>query len=150
MRLHGKSRREQAAALKPKSRAELLELIYRLTTFEHCLTPGEIAEAFKCRKRDVVAAMKSGQFIDPVFGPGFFTRGQTSMRVTTSAANQWRRDYFVPVEPIPAEKKERAAAQTGVDVKKAAQKGGCFSRAWVAAAKRWPSGDPEGENGELH
>jgi hypothetical protein len=123
MRLAGKTREELSAALADKKRAELVELIYRLTTFEHHLTAREIADATHCRRRDVLADMRAGRFVDPIFGSGFFCRSENSLRVSASAANAWREQFFVPVDSIPADKKRRARTRvTDVRAKKTAQR----------------------------
>lgn len=103
MRLTGKTRDELAAALADKSRAELLELIFSLVTFERLLSVREIAQASRVCPRDVSAAMKAGAFIDPIHGRGFFCRGSHSLKVSASAANAWRRSFFVSVPELPAD-----------------------------------------------
>jgi hypothetical protein len=110
MRLEGKTRAEIAEALAGKDREALIELIYRLVTFERLLTAREIAEASHINKRDVLADMKAGRFVDPIFGTGFFCRAANSFRVSASAANAWRRSFFVRVhrhdrDPIPEQNK---------------------------------------------
>lgn len=122
MQLHGKTRAELATALRVKSRDELLELIYRLTTFEHLLGPREIAEATGCDKRAVIRDMQAGRFADPIYGPGFFYRGSTSMKVSSAAANAWRASFFVPVPLIPADKKNAGQREIGFAAKKAQQR----------------------------
>jgi hypothetical protein len=103
MRLTGKTREELAAALEDKSRAELLELIFSLVNFERLLSAGEVARASRVSVRDVLADMKAGKFVDPVFGAGFFCRGSNSRRVSMSAANAWRARFFVRVVCQPAD-----------------------------------------------
>jgi hypothetical protein len=58
-------------------------------------TAREIAEAEGCNKRDVLADMKAGRFVDPIFGAGFFCRARNSFRVTGSAVKAWRQSFFV-------------------------------------------------------
>ncbi len=97
MKLTSKTRDEIAVALSGKSRAELLDIIYQLVTFEPLLSAGQIAAASKLNKREVLRDIKAGKFVDPVSGAGFFYRGSSSTRVGLSAANAWRRSFFVPV-----------------------------------------------------
>jgi hypothetical protein len=111
MSLAGKSRNELAASLAGADRDALLDLIFSLVTFERLITAREIAEATHCNKRDVLADMKAGRFVDPIFGAGFFCRASNSFRVSVSAANAWRRSFFVRSrrpDPIPPEKNARA------------------------------------------
>lgn len=110
-----RTRAELEECLRGKSRAQLVDLIFSLVTFEQLLTAREIAAASHMSKRDVLAAMKAGRFVDPMFGPGFFCRASNSLRVSASAANAWRESFFVRIPgngsglfPIPARKKERA------------------------------------------
>lgn len=98
-KLIGRTRGEIERALAGKSREELLDLIYRLVTFEPLLTARQIANTCHVAKRDVLREITQGKFVDPVLGPGFFTRGGNSKKVTISAANAWRASYFVPVSP---------------------------------------------------
>jgi hypothetical protein len=105
MRLNGKTRAELESCLSDKTRAELVDLIFSLVSFDRLLTAREIAEASHVAKRDVIQAMRAGAFVDPMFGRGFFCRAAHSLRVTVSAANAWRRSFFVPVA-VPPYKKE--------------------------------------------
>jgi hypothetical protein len=117
-KLSGKTRDELASILADKPHAELVELIYRLVTFERLLTAREIADASHVSRNDVLADMKAGRFVDPIFGPGFFCRG-IGFRVTTTAANHWREGFFVrPGDgaALPSEKKPRTEM---VDVERA-------------------------------
>jgi len=98
MKLAAKTRCELDTLLQSKSRTELIDLIFRLTTFERLLTAREIAEASHMSKRDVLRDMKAGCFEDPIFGRGFFCRAANSLRVSASAANAWRGSFFVSVE----------------------------------------------------
>lgn len=111
MKLAGKTRTEVETALAGKSRAELVELVFSLVTFERLLTSREIAEASHVAKRDVIRAMRAGGFVDPIFGRGFFCRAGNSLRVSATAANAWRQTFFVPVasrDSIPGHKKSAA------------------------------------------
>jgi hypothetical protein len=116
-KLSGKTRAELISILADKPHAELVELIYRLVTFERLLTAREIADASHVSRNDVLEDMKAGRFVDPIFGPGFFCRG-IGFRVTTSAANQWREGFFIRPGALPSEKK---GVQTDVERVKTAQ-----------------------------
>lgn len=139
MKLAGKSREELADVLADKTRSELLELIFSLVTFERLLSARDISERSLVARRDVLADMKAGKFADPIFGAGFFCRASHSLRVTASAANAWRRSFFVPApadlntthknrESFPSllqsAERERAqtAAQMGVSAENLEQK----------------------------
>lgn len=123
MRLTGKTRAELESCLADKSRAELLDLLFSLVTFERLLTAREIAEASHVAKRDVLAAMRAGCFVDPLHGRGFFCRAGNSLRVSAGAANAWRRSFFVPVvDPIPPHKKDSSPSVIGAGAGKSAQR----------------------------
>jgi hypothetical protein len=124
MKLTGKTRAELAAALAGLDRQALLDLVFSLVSFERLLTAREIAEATHCNKRDVLADMKAGRFVDPIFGAGFFCRAANSFRVSASAANAWRRSFFVPVrrrDAIPTQKNTRSSSQNGIEGEKAGE-----------------------------
>jgi hypothetical protein len=125
MKLVGKTRAELSLALAGLDREALLDVVFSLVTFERLLTAREIAQATHCNKRDVLADMKAGRFVDPIFGAGFFCRAANSFRVSASAANAWRRSFFVPIrrrDPIPLEKKTREPSQNDVNGEKAGQR----------------------------
>ena len=123
MSLIGKTREEVAQALAGKDREQLITLVHSLVTLERLFTAKQIAEAEGCNKRDVLADMKAGRFVDPIFGAGFFVRARNSFRVTGSAVRAWRRSSFVRArDPIPLEKNTRAHLQNGVDEKEAGQR----------------------------
>ena len=129
MKLTGKTREELAAALSGRTRGELVELIFSLVSFERLLSASEIAAASKMSRRDVLADMKAGRFVDPVFGAGFFCRASNSLKVSASAANAWRRSFFVPADSLPPLKKREANGhQIDVDVENLAQKRGLVRR----------------------
>ncbi len=109
MQLTSKTRAEIDALLRERSRGELVDLIFSLVTFERLLTAREIADASHVAKRDILADMRAGRFVDPIFGAGFFCRAGNSLKVSASAANAWRASFFVPVpaaDSIPGHKKE--------------------------------------------
>ena len=121
--LVGKSLDELESLLASTSHEQLVRLIHQLVTFDRLLTAREISDASHVCKTDVLDDMHAGRFVDPLFGPGFFCRSlnSTGMRVTASAANEWRRLWFVPRRDLPSGKKERGS-QTGDDAISAGQK----------------------------
>jgi hypothetical protein len=126
-KLAAKTREDFTAALADTPRSELVELLFRATTLEPLLTAREIAEASHVDKADVIAAMKAGQFVDPVLGPGFFCRHDklSRMRVTVAAAVAWRRRWFMRAEPVllyQQKKRHRPRRGIGVDGKKVGQR----------------------------
>jgi hypothetical protein len=124
MKLEGKTYSEVAKALADKSRDQLVDLIFELSGVERLLSSGYIAKVCGIKPREVVADMRAGRFVDPVHGRGFFVRGPNSFKVSVSAVNRWRREWFVPRElrPIPA-KKNGATPEIDVLGGNARQKG---------------------------
>jgi hypothetical protein len=96
MNLTGKSREQIGRALRERSRAELLDLIFSLSTVEELFKPSEIAKRSKINRRDVLRDIKAGKF-----GGGYFCRAQNSLAVSASSVNKWRRSFFVPVNRGP-------------------------------------------------
>jgi hypothetical protein len=121
------TRAELDVAMQGKTRGELLDVIFSLMALDRLMSARQIAEASGVSKRDVLAAMKAGAFVDPLFGRGFFCRASNSLRVSARAANAWRRSFFVPVLPavdsITGHKKESAASEIGLGGKNAGQMG---------------------------
>lgn len=106
------------AQMNETDRRALAALVHDLVTFEPLLTARQIAERTQCNKRDVLADMKAGRFVDPILGAGFFCRADNSpFKVSVSAANHWRRQWFAPIRrpaaAIPAKKKNAPTAQNG-------------------------------------
>jgi hypothetical protein len=140
MKLAGKTRPELESLLSDKTRGELFDVIFSLTTFDQLLTARQIADASHVSKRDVLADIKAGRFIDPIFGRGFFCRASNSLRVSASAANAWRHSFFVPVNSLPSHKKERAASEIDVAGKNAGQKAMVRELSPVFLARRADNG----------
>lgn len=84
-------------ALAGMDHEQLVTLVHSLVTLERLYTARQIAESEGCNKRDVLADMKAGRFVDPIFGAGFFCRARNSFRVTGSAVKAWRQSFFVPL-----------------------------------------------------
>ena len=64
MNLRGKTRQQLEAALAPKSRSELIDLIHSLVTVEQLLKPSEIAARSCLNKRAVLRDIRNGKFGD--------------------------------------------------------------------------------------
>jgi hypothetical protein len=123
LKLSGKTRDEVAGALAGFDREQLITLVHSLVTLDRLYTAKQIAEAEGCNKRDVLADMKAGRFIDPIFGAGFFVRARNSFRVTGSAVRAWRRSSFVRArDAIPAGKNALEDPQNGVEAKEPGQR----------------------------
>jgi hypothetical protein len=90
MKLNGKTREELEAALANKSRSELLDIIFSLTTVEQLLKPSEIAARSCLNKRAVLRDIRDGKFGD------YYCRAENSIAVPASGVNQWRSRFRVP------------------------------------------------------
>jgi hypothetical protein len=95
MNLHGKTREQLGAALRHKSRSELIDLIHSLLTVEQLLKPAEIAARSCLNKRAVLRDIRDGKFGD------YFCRAENSIAVPTSGVNEWRNNFRVPAKPKP-------------------------------------------------
>ena len=93
MKLHGKTREQLEAALRHKSRSELIDLIHSLLTVEQLLKPTEIAARSCLNKRAVLRDIRDGKFGD------YFVRAENSICVPASGVNQWRDRFRVPAKP---------------------------------------------------
>ena len=93
MNLHGKTREQLEAALRHKSRSELIDLIHSLLTVEQLLKPTEIAARSCLNKRAVLRDIRDGKFGD------YFVRAENSICVPASGVNQWRDRFRVPAKP---------------------------------------------------
>jgi len=93
MNLHGKTREQIEAALVHKSRADLLDLIFSLTTVEQLLKPAEIAARSCLNKRAVLRDIRDGKFGE------YYCRAENSIAVPASGVNEWRRNFCVPAKP---------------------------------------------------
>lgn len=90
MTLHGKTREQIEKALTGKSRSELLDVIFSLSTVEPLLKPSEIAARSCLNKRAVLRDIREGKFGD------YFCRAENSIAVPLSGVNAWRRRFLVP------------------------------------------------------
>jgi hypothetical protein len=93
MNLSGRSREEIDRALARKTRAELIDLIYSLSTIEPHFTPAEIANRSGMTKRTVLADIHAGKF-----GGEYYKRAGNQITVSASGVNAWRRSFCVEVE----------------------------------------------------
>lgn len=124
MKLQGKTFDEVQAALREFDHDQCVRLVFTLANFEQLLTASRIAKESCVDVREVLADMRAGRFVDPIFGRGFFKFGRTSYKVSRSAANEWRREWFVRLEDsIPGKKKKRRRRDIGVDGKNGGQMG---------------------------
>jgi hypothetical protein len=93
MNLCGKTREEIENALASRSRSELLDIIFSLTTVEQWFKPAEIAARSRLNKRLVLRDIRAGKFGD------YFCRAENSLAVPASGVNQWRNNFRVPAKP---------------------------------------------------
>jgi hypothetical protein len=89
--LAGKTREELETLLRNSNRAELIEVIFSLTTVEQLFKPAEIAARSRLNKRAVLRDIRDGKF-----GP-YYCRADNSISVPASGVNKWRRAFLVPV-----------------------------------------------------
>jgi hypothetical protein len=92
MNLRGKTRAEIESALAWKSRCELLDVIFSLTTVEQLLKPAEIARRSCLNKRAALRDIRDGKFGD------YFCRAENSIAVPASGVNRWRNNFLVPAK----------------------------------------------------
>jgi hypothetical protein len=93
MNLAGKSREEIQRAVVGKTRAELIDIIFALSTVEPHFTPAEIASRSGMTKRTILADIHAGRF-----GGEYFKRSPNQITVSASGVNAWRRSFRVEVE----------------------------------------------------
>jgi len=102
MNFAGKTREQIEVALANKSRSDLLDVIYSLSTVEQWFKPSEIAARSCINKRAVLRDIRDGKFGD------FYCRAENSIAVSASGVNEWRRRFRVPVNA------EKANAQSTI------------------------------------
>jgi hypothetical protein len=93
MNLCGKTREQIESALAGRSRSELLDIIFSLTTVEQLLKPSEIAARSCLNKRAVLRDIRDGKFGD------YYCRAENSIAVPASGVNKWRSGFRVPARP---------------------------------------------------
>ena len=89
MKLSGKTREQIESALAGKSRSELIDIIFSLTTVEQLFKPGEIATRSCLNKRAVLRDIRDGKFGD------YYCRAENSIAVPASGVNEWRKRFRV-------------------------------------------------------
>jgi hypothetical protein len=94
MNLSRKSREEIAQALADKTRSDLIDVIYSLSTIEPHFTAAEIATRSGMTKRTVLADIHKGRF-----GGEYFKRSPNQITVSASGVNAWRKSFRVVVKP---------------------------------------------------
>jgi len=94
MNLAGKSREEVDRALAGKTKGELIDIIYSLSTIEPHFTPTEIASRSGMTKRTILADIHAGRF-----GGEFFKRSPNQVTVSAAGVNAWRESFRVVVPP---------------------------------------------------
>src|SRR4030095_4755128 len=92
MNLSGKGREEIQRALTGKTRAELIDIIFALSTVEQHFRPAEIANRSGMTKRPVLADIHLGRF-----GGEYYKRAGNQITVSASRVNAWRRSFRVEV-----------------------------------------------------
>lgn len=92
MNLQGKTREQIENALVGKTRSELLDIIFSLTTVEQLFKPAEIAARSRLCKRAVLRDIRDGKFGD------YFCRAENSIAVPASGVNKWRARFRVPAK----------------------------------------------------
>ena len=93
MDLRGKTREQIEVALAHRTRSELLDVIFSLTTVEQWFKPAEIAARSCINKRAVLKDIRDGKF------GAYFCRAENSIAVPASGVNHWRRSFSVPANP---------------------------------------------------
>ena len=90
MNLHAKTREQIESVLAGKTRPELLDIIFSLTTVEQLFKPAEIARRSCLNKRAVLRDIRDGKFGD------YYCRAENSIAVPASGVNKWRDRFRVP------------------------------------------------------
>jgi hypothetical protein len=93
MKLFGRTREQIESALAGKSRPELIDIIFSLTTVEQLFKPAEIARRSCLNKRAVLRDIRDGKFGD------YYCRAENSIAVPASSVNAWRNNFRVPAKP---------------------------------------------------
>ncbi len=90
--LTGKTREQIERALERKTRSELIDLIFSLSTVEQHFTPAEIAQRSGMTKRTVLADIHAGRF-----NGEYFKRSGNQLTVSASGVAAWRQNFRVDV-----------------------------------------------------
>ena len=92
MNFSGKNREEIARALISKTRDELIDIIFSLSTVEQHFKAGEIARRSAMTTRTILSDIRKGRF-----GGEYFKRSGNQITVSASGVNAWRRSFRVGV-----------------------------------------------------
>jgi len=92
MNLAGKSRQEIAQTLASKSRDELIDIIFSLSTVEQHFRPADVAMRSGMTKRTVLADIHAGRF-----NGEYFKRAGNQITVSASGVNAWRASFRVEI-----------------------------------------------------
>jgi hypothetical protein len=92
MNLSGMTREKIEQALAHKTRAELLDLIFSMSTVEQHFKAAEIATRSAMTKRTVLADIHAGRF-----NGEYYKRAGNQITVSASGVNAWRRSFRVEI-----------------------------------------------------
>src|SRR5438128_11515260 len=90
MNLKGKTREQIQQGLRNKSRSELLDIIFLLSTVEQLFKPSQIAARSCINKRCICREIRAGKL------GRYYCRAENSIAVPASGVNQWLRSFEVP------------------------------------------------------
>jgi hypothetical protein len=88
--LAGKTREQIEHALAGRTRTELIDLIFSLSTVEQHFTAAEIAQRSGMTKRTVLADIHAGRF-----NGEYFKRSGNQLTVSASGVAAWRKSFRV-------------------------------------------------------
>ena len=92
MNLSGKSREEIQRAVAGKTRTQLIDIIFALSTVEQHFTPSQIASRSGMTKRTVLLDIHRGRF-----NGEYYKRAGNQITVSATGVNAWRRSFRVEV-----------------------------------------------------
>jgi hypothetical protein len=93
MNFSGKSREAIEQALAPKTRAELIDIIFSLSTVEQHFKAAEIARRSGMTKRTILSDIHAGRFNEE-----YYKRSGNQVTVSATGVNAWRRGFRVEVK----------------------------------------------------
>ena len=88
----GKTREQIERALEGKTRSELIDLIFSISTVEQHFTAAEIAQRSGMTKRTVLKDIHAGRF-----NGEYFKRSGNQLTVSASGVAGWRASFRVDV-----------------------------------------------------
>src|SRR5262245_41951549 len=92
MNLCGKTREELDRMLARKTRSELIDIIFSISTVEQHFKAGEIASRSSMTKRTILADNHAERF-----NGEYYKRAGNQITVSASGVNAWRRSFRVEV-----------------------------------------------------